>query len=197
VKRNILIIQGHPDPAAVHYGHALEQRYTEGAEHAGHTVRQIRIAGLDFPLLRTKQDFEHGIPPGSIEAAQNSIQWAEHIVILYPLWLGDMPALLKGFLEQVFRPDFGFATTEKKGGMPWKKKLAGKTARIVVTMGMPAFFYRWYFRAHGVKSLERNILGFCGIKTVGQSLIGMVEANNGSAREKWLGRMTIFGAKAR
>jgi putative NADPH-quinone reductase len=196
MNKNILIIQGHPDPAAVHYGHALEQRYTEAAEHAGHAVRQIKVASLDFPLLRTKQDFEQGNPPASIEAAQSSIKWAEHIVIFYPLWLGDMPALLKGFLEQVFRPDFGFATTEKKQGMP-KKKLAGKTAHIVVTMGMPAFFYRWYFRAHSLKSLKRNILSFCGIKTVGESLIGMVEAKNGSTREEWLGKMLIFGAQAK
>jgi putative NADPH-quinone reductase len=80
---------------------------------------------------------------------------------LYPLWLGSMPALLKAFLEQVFRP--GFATAGGACRGTWKSLLAGKSARIVVTIGMPAFIYRWYFRAHRLKSLERNILGFCGI----------------------------------
>ncbi len=193
---NILIIQGHPDPEAVHFGHALARKYMEAAQRAGHELRQISVASLEFPLLRTKQDFEQGKPPSSIEAAQHSIEWAGHIVIFYPLWLGCMPALLKGFLEQVFRPGFGFATAETGKGMPWKEKLAGKTAHIIVTMGMPAFFYRWYFRAHSLKSLKRNILGFCGIKTVGESLIGLVEAKNGAAREKWLKKMAILGAKA-
>jgi hypothetical protein len=27
-------------------------------------------------------------------------------------------------------------------------------------MGMPAAVYRWFYRAHSLKSLERNILGF-------------------------------------
>jgi putative NADPH-quinone reductase len=194
MKRNILIIQGHPDPEAVHFGHVLAQAYIEAARRAGHVVGQITVAKLDFQLLRTKQDFEQGRPHAAIESVQNSIQWAQHIVIFYPLWLGCMPALLKGFLEQVLRPDF--AAAEAKKGMPWKKKLSGKTAHIVVTMGMPAFFYRWYFRAHSLKNLKRNILGFCGIKPVGESLIGLVEAKNGSARGKWLVKMAALGAKA-
>jgi putative NADPH-quinone reductase len=81
-------------------------------------------------------------------------------VIVYPLWLGTMPALLKGFLEQAFRPGFAFDTKPK--GL-WNRRLKGGSARIVVTMGMPAFFYRVYYRAHSLKSLKRNILEFCGI----------------------------------
>ena len=87
--------------------------------------------------------------------AQADIAWAEHLVLLFPLWLGDMPALVKGFLEQVARPGFAF---KAEGSNPFAHKgLAGRSARVVVTMGMPALLYRWYFRAHSVKSLERNI----------------------------------------
>lgn len=31
------------------------------------------------------------------------ILWADHIVFLYPLWLGHMPALLQAFLEHALR----------------------------------------------------------------------------------------------
>ncbi len=58
------------------------------------------------------------------------------------------------------------------GGMP-KKLLAGKSACVVITMGMPAFIYRWYFGAHGLKNLKRNILGFCGVGPIKDTLIGM------------------------
>jgi len=30
-----------------------------------------------------------------------------------------------------------------------KGLLAGRSARLVVTMGMQALIYRWYFQAHG------------------------------------------------
>lgn len=192
---NILIIQGHPDSTGAHYGHALARAYKEAAQGAGHALQEIDVGALEFPLLRSKSDFDKGVPPDPILDAQALIAWAGHIVIFYPLWLGSMPALLKGFLEQVFRP--GFAAAEGEKGMPWQKKLSGKTARIVITMGMPAFIYRWYFRAHSLKSLERNILGFCGIKTVGESLIGLVEAPNDKARRKWLARMEALGSRAK
>src|SRR5450756_3185948 len=76
-------------------------------------------------------------------------------VILFPLWLGSMPALLKGFLEQLLRPGFAFAAADGRR-LP-KKLLAGKSARIIVTMGLPALLYRRYIRAHRLKRLDRNL----------------------------------------
>ena len=106
-----------------------------------------------------------------------------------------MPAVLKAFFEQVFR--YGFAIdVADENAMP-KKMLSGKSAWIVVTMGMPALIYRWYFGAHSLKSLERNILGLCGIKPVRESLIGMVDAKNDSKRIKWLDKMCELCRKGR
>jgi putative NADPH-quinone reductase len=190
--RRITIIQGHPDPAGGHLCHALADAYAAGADEAGHAVRRVEVAGLDFPLLRTQAEFETAAPPADIRAAQEAIAWAEQLVIAYPLWLGTMPALLKGFLEQVFRPGFVFETEPKR---LWTKRLKGRSARIVVTMGMPAFFYRWYFGAHSLKSLERNVLGFCGIRPIRESLFGMVEAASDARRRRWLATMRSYGRK--
>lgn len=139
----IIIIQGHPDGQARHFGHALADEYAKGCEDGGHAVRRIEVAMLEFPLLRTKEEFEKGQPPDSIRRAQDAIRWADHLVILYPLWLGSMPALLKAFLEQVFRP--GVAFEYQASGKMAKKLFTDKSARIVVTMGMPACVYRWFF----------------------------------------------------
>jgi len=79
----------------------------------------------------------------------------------------------------------------------WKKRLTGKSARIVVTMGMPAFFYRWYFGAHGLKGLERNILGFAGIGPIRESLFGMIEGASDAKRKRWLEAMRALGKQAR
>lgn len=191
----ITIIQGHPDAQSRHFGHALADEYAKGAEDGGHEVRRIEVATLDFPLLRTKEEFEKGAVPDSIHQAQEAINWANHLVILYPLWLGTMPALLKAFFEQVFRPGFAFTPAEQ--GRMWKKLLTGKSARIIVTMGMPAFFYKWFFRAHSLKSLERNILGFSGIGPIKASLIGMVEGMNEKQRAGWLDKMRGLGEEGK
>ena len=64
----ILIIVGHPDPDPSRLCRALADAYTEGAERAGHTVRRIDIATLEFPLLRTMEEFEHARGSRSAEA---------------------------------------------------------------------------------------------------------------------------------
>lgn len=187
--RRIVVIEGHPDPRQGRFGHALADAYVQGAEAAGHEVRRIAVAKIEFPLLHSREDYETGTLPDAIRLCQESINWADHLVIFYPLWLGAMPALLKAFFEQVLRPGFAYRLGDA-GRM--QKLLIGKSARIVVTMGMPAFFYRWYFGAHGVKNLKRSILGFCGIKPITVSLIGMVEGA-ATKRDTWLARMQGYG----
>ena len=189
--RRIAIIEGHPDPDPRRLNRALADAYAEGATAAGHEVHRVRLGELDFPLIHGKEQWESGKIPPVLEQAQDSIAWAEHLVILYPLWLGSMPALLKGFLEQAMRPGFAIATTGKNPML--HKLLRGKSARVVVTMGMPAFFYRWYFRAHSLKSLERNILKFCGIAPVKETLIGTVDDLTPAKRTGWIEKLRALG----
>jgi putative NADPH-quinone reductase len=191
---NILIIDGHPDPNDDRFVHALASAYREGAERSGHSVDVIRVADLQFPLLRSQAEFEEGPPSDAVRRCQDAMNRAAHIVILYPLWLGSMPALLKALFEQILRPGFTFSSSN--AGRSPVRSLKGKTARIVVTMGMPAWVYRWYFRAHSVRSLERNILKFVGFGRVRITFIGGIGALSERARRGWLEKLRSFGAEA-
>lgn len=188
--KRILIIDGHPDPNPGRLCHGLADAYASGAGDAGHEVRRLDLHALDFPLLRSVSDFERGKPPPGIDSAQEDLRWAEHIVIVYPLWLGTMPALLKGFLEQAIRPDFAFERSDAR----WPRKLLkGRTARVVVTMGMPVMVYRWFYLAHSLRNLERNILKFIGIAPVRETLFGGVQDTDEHVRNRWIDRMTTLG----
>lgn len=189
--RRIAIIQGHPDPAGKHLCHALADAYADGAARAGHAVDRIEIAALDFPWLKTREDFEKGALPPGLESAAAAIKAADHLLIVYPLWLGTMPALVKAFLEQVFRPGIAFKYENKWGKK--RKLFSGKSARVVVTMGMPGLLYRWYFGAHGLKSLERSILAFCGIGPITDTLFGLTDNVGETKRRKWLASMYEAG----
>jgi putative NADPH-quinone reductase len=190
----IAIIQGHPDPAQGHLCHALADAYAAGAAEGGHEVRRIGVAALDFPLLQTKTGFDREPAPAALQPCQETLVWADHLVIVHPLWLGCMPARLKAFFEQVLRPGFAFSAGSK---FPKATSLAGKSARVVVTMGMPALAYRWYFGAPGLKTLKRNILGFVGIAPVRDSLFGMVDQAGDERRREWLAAMSALGRSAR
>jgi putative NADPH-quinone reductase len=189
--RRIVIIQGHPDPDRSHYGHALESAYGEAARAAGHEVRDLTVAKLQLPYISTPEQWQDESDIPEIRAAKHDIAWADHLVIIYPLWLGDMPALLKSFLEHVSCA--GFVIREVDG--KWVPGLKGKSARVIVTMGMPAVAYRWFYFAHSLKSLERNILGFAGVSPVRDSLIGSVGGEENRAhRDLWLSRVAALGA---
>ena len=178
-RKNILVIDAHPDAAPGHFVHALAMQYAATAGAAGHLVQIVRLSELKFPWLRSAEEFA-AQPPGMIGSQQQHFSWADHVVLVYPLWLGSMPALLKAYLEQVMRPGFAFVYG-KKNELPGKL-MVGKTARIVVTMGMPSLFYKLYYQSHSVKSLARNILGFVGFKPVRVSLIGNVESPKARSR---------------
>jgi len=190
---NIVLIQGHPDGGQAHFCDALLDAYAQGARNSDHLVDRIEVNRLNCAPLQSADHWRASPPPDFVPEAQSRIRKAEHLVIFYPLWLGDMPALLKAFFEQVLRPDFAFS--EPKGKLP-VKLLKGRSARIVVTMGMPAAAYRWFYRAHSVRSLKRNILNFCGIRPVRVSLVGAVEGA-AAQRDKWLDKMARLGQKAR
>jgi len=193
VTKHILLVVGHPDASAQHLCHALARAYENGAISGGHSVECIDLGRLDFPILRSKRDWDEGAAPQTLRKAQASFKSADHLVIIYPLWLGGMPALLKGFLEQVLRPDIGFSVDHAAvRGRPLK----GCSARIVVTMGMPALAYRWYFGAHSLKALRRNILGFLGVAPVRETLIGGIESLDERRVDTWLSRLHRMGRDA-
>ncbi|HMN38765.1 MAG TPA: NAD(P)H-dependent oxidoreductase [Hyphomicrobium sp.] len=187
--RRITIIQGHPDPSGQHLIKALADAYADSAASAGHVVRRIEVARIDFPLLRTQAEFESGMLPACLKQARDDMRWAEHWVFFFPLWHGAMPALLKGFLEQIFRP--GFALEYRWSGFP-KKLLAGRSARIVVTMSMPVLLFRLYFGAFGLRSFERSMLSFAGIKPIRENLFGLGNST-AKKRESWIKQMRHVG----
>lgn len=192
--RKILIIDGHPDPEPDHFCHALADRYRKGAQSAGHTVDLVRIAEIDFPVLRSARDYDTAPVPDALQPALAAMEACDHLVMIYPLWLGTLPALTKAFIEQLFHRDIAF---EPAGEGKWPKgRLVGKSARVIVTMGMPAFVYRLWYGAHSLKSLERNILKFIGFKPVRDTVFGMVEAVSGDKREIWLAKTEDLGRQA-
>lgn len=192
-RRRIALIDGHPDPDPARLGHALADAYAAGAEGAGRAVARLDVARMDLPILRSAADYREGAAPPDAAAAQAAIEAAEHVVLIFPLWLGGLPALTRAFLEQTLRPGFAADTTGR-----WPKgRLGGRSARVVVTMGMPALAYRWWFGAHSLRSLERNVLKFCGLGPVRDTLFGGVEGASDATRAGWLEAMRRLGAEGR
>ncbi|MGA0604080.1 NAD(P)H-dependent oxidoreductase [Caulobacter sp. KR2-114] len=189
----ILLINGHPDPDPRRFCAALADVYAAAAVEAGHEVRHIDVGAQDFPLIRTADAFAGPATAPSILAAQDAVLWCEHLVIVHPLWQGGAPALLKGFLEQVFR--YGFAIPAPGTGSLGRGLLSGRSARLIVTMGMPAAVYALAFGAFGTRALERGLFRLCGFAPVRRTLFGAVDQP--ASRQRMLRRVRRLGERGR
>lgn len=161
--KTILIVLGHPGGDT--FARTLAEDYRRGAEQSGASVGL-----LDLSALRFNPDLSGGLhDPAPLEPdlaqAQQAIARADHLVFVHPNWWGTYPARLKGFFDRVFLPGFAF---QYQTGSPFPAKLLkGKTARLVVTMDGPGWWYRWAMGAGGDRALTNSILSFCGVKTLG------------------------------
>lgn len=192
MSRKILLVLGHPRPDSL--CGALADQYREGAEGAGHTVRMMKLADLQFdPVLHGGYQGSQPLEP-DLEAAREAITWAEHLVFVYPIWWGAMPALMKGFIDRVFLP--GFAFKYRQGSPFWDRLLAGRSAELLVTMDAPPWYFRLVNRMPGHNQMRRTILEFCGIKPVTIHSFGSVKGSSAAQRQRWLEKARRRGAQA-
>jgi len=191
MKRNILVILGHPDKNS--FCSSLAKAYINSARENDSEVRELQLGELKFdPILWNGYNKIQELEP-DLAKAQELIQWSNHIVFVYPNWWGAMPALMKGFFDRVFLP--GFAFKYRKGSVP-DKLLSGRTAHLMVTMDTPAWYYRWIYRRPGHNEMKRTILEFCGIKVVKISEFSPIHDSNQQQREKWIAIANELGSKA-
>ena len=188
---NIAVILGHPDPQS--YCAAIARAYTDSARAAGAVVREINLSELTFdPVLWHGYREEQPLEPDLV-AAQETIRWADQLVFAYPIWWGAVPALLKGFIDRTFLP--GFAFKYRENSKLWDRLLAGRSARLLVTMDTPGWYFRWVSRQPGHQMMRRTILGFSGVKPVWISAFGPVRGSSSSARGQWLMRVRTLAER--
>lgn len=190
--KRILVILGHPAPKS--YCRALSETYVAAARAAGHEVRQIALCELNFdPILHNGYASNQELEPDLL-MARDALTWAQHIVFVYPIWWGAMPALLKGFIDRVFLP--GFAFKYRTGSPFWDRLLTGRSAHLLVTMDTPPWYFRWIFRQPGHNQMKRTILEFSGVKPVKVSSFGSIKASTPERRENWLKEVAELGRRA-
>lgn len=182
MRKRVLVILGHPSTES--FCGALTTAYVEAASGAGHDVRLLRLDALSFdPVLHEGYRHIQPLEPDLLQA-QAEIIWAEHLVLVYPIWWGGIPALMKGFFDRVLLPGFAFKYREGKA-FP-DKLLTGRTAHLLVTMDTPPWYYKWVYRMPGLHQMRKTTLAFCGIKPLKTLTFGPLLGSRPNQRAAWL-----------
>jgi NAD(P)H dehydrogenase (quinone) len=187
--KKILVINGHPDKESFCF--ALAESYKKGSMKSGANCKVIHLTDLKFnPILTYGYRKITELEPDLVQA-QKDIRAANHLVFVYPNWWSTYPALLKGFVDRVFLPNFAFKYHEK--GPLWDKLLKGKTAQLIVTMDTPSWYYWLINRRPGHNSIKIGILEFSGIKPVMIKTFAPIKSSNQTKRKQWLDEVEALG----
>lgn len=187
----ILVIAAHPPNS---FGAALAQTYADAALVRGAEVRLRPLHALRFdPILHDGYNQIQALEP-DLQQAQADIAWASHLCLVYPIWWGSVPALLKGFLDRVLLP--GFAFRYRPGANYPEALLKGRSAHLLVTMDTPPWYFRWIDGSPGLRQMQRTTLAFCGIRPTHTECMGPVRGASEPQRARWLAQAKALAAGA-
>ena len=183
----VLVIAGHPRRQSLCA--ALADAFAEGAQKAECEVRILYLSEMSFdPDVTADSPASQALEPDLAEARQ-SIEWAQHVVFVFPNWWGTMPAALKGFLDRILYPGFAF----RENGGHYYGMLGPRTAELLITMDVPPLVYRWIQGAPGRKAMARATLGLCGIRTVAITTFSPPSHTDDATREGWVRQARDLG----
>ena len=191
MNKRIAIVVGHPDKDS--YNFALAKAYKTGVEKSGAEVREILIRDLNFnPNLEFGYRKRTELEPDLIKS-QETLKWADHIVWVYPVWWGSVPAIMKGFLDRVLLP--GFAFKKREGSVWWDKYFTGKTSRLICTLDQPSWYYTLFNGSPSHKAMKRLTMNFIGVKSVKITSIGPLRLSKDDYRKNWLKKVESLGER--
>lgn len=191
--KRILLIQANPRSGS--FCAALGAAYAQAARAAGHEVEQVQLAALQFaPDLPEAYETLPPLEP-DLQRLQQQIRAADHLVWVYPVWWGSVPARLKGLLDRVLVPGFAFRYT---AAQTWPERLLkGRSARLLVSLDTPGWYFRWLQGAPAHRMMKDAVLEFCGVAPVRISEFAPVIKSTPAQRERWLARAAELGRLGR
>lgn len=179
--KNIFVIDCHPK--AQSFSQGLFEQYVKGAQDAGHQVRSMRLSDMEFEIDLAQINEDDELEPCLVEF-QQKLTWCDHVMLVFPLWWGFMPAKTKGLIDRAFLPQFAYAYQPDKA-LP-QKLLTGRSADILVTSDTPNWYFKWLYKAGAFKIMRMQIFEFVGIKPVKLHMISKIRHSSEKMRLGWL-----------
>ena len=181
----IYLLLGHPDSDS--FNGALAEAYEAKARAAGHDVRRQNLGDMQFdPILWYGYHTVQELEPDLLEAQRN-IMWCDHWVIIYPIWWGSIPALLKGFFDRALSA--GFAYRYHETDPMWDGLLTGRTAQVITTSDAPRIWTFLAYRNSDLGTVKYATLRFCGVKPVKVTRLDRMKDATLEERQLYLDRV--------
>jgi putative NADPH-quinone reductase len=182
----ILVVLGHPQPGS--FNHALADTVVSALGERGHEVvfHDLYAEGFD-PLLPAAEVPSDGPVDPEIARHCAELAAAEGIVVVHPNWWGQPPAILKGWIDRVVRPEvaYRFLDGDSGEGIP-EGLLRAKAAVILNTANTSAERELAVFGDPLEALWSRCVFGLCGVDEVQRRTYAVIVTSTDQERAAWL-----------
>jgi len=183
---NISIILAHQNSGS--FNHAIANMAAVTLRRNGHKVTLHDLCQEQFPPLLSAAELRKDAKLDPVVARHSKeIAKADGIIIVHPNWWGMPPAILKGWIDRVPRPEvaYRFIAGDKGEGVP-VGLLKAKAAIIFNTANTPDERERKVF-GDPLETLWKNcIFGLCGVRKVHRRTFAVVVTSTAKKRAAWL-----------
>ena len=183
---NLLVVLAHPDPAS--FNHAIAHAARTTLLENGHTVVFHDLHAEKFDPIITRSELpKHAPLDPVIRKHCDELAGADGLVIIHPNWWGQPPAILKGWIDRVFRPGvaYEFLDGDNGEGIP-RGLLKLQTALVFNTSNTPAEREQTTFGDPLERLWKDCIFGLCGNAQFYRRMFGVIATSSAGQRAEWL-----------
>jgi putative NADPH-quinone reductase len=179
----VLVVLAHPNEKS--FNHAIANTAAAKLRENGHEVVFHDLYAEQFdPMLPTGEIPEGAPVSAEVEAHCKDLVQAEAIIIVHPNWWGQLPAILKGWVDRVFRP--GVAYQPVPGEALAYGLLKTRVALVFTTSDTPNDRERELL-GDPLQTIWKNcIFRFCGVMNAHRTNYSVIAFSTPAQREAWL-----------
>ncbi len=152
----VLYVYAHPEPKS--FNGALKDTALAALQEKGHEVKLSDLYAMKFDPVLKASDFPErknleffnafleaikasktGAFAPDIKEEMEKVKWADLVIFQFPIYFTSMPAIMKGWIDRVLSPGFGFNPVTNSAYDTGLFK--GKSAILVTTTGAPREMY--------------------------------------------------------
>jgi NAD(P)H dehydrogenase (quinone) len=183
---NVLVILAHPNKTS--FNHAIAKTAVARLQENGHEVTFHDLYEEQFdPILPDEEIPKDGVITSDVEKHCQELSSADGIVIVHPNWWGQPPAILKGWVDRIFRPGVAYEFEEEDSGegVPIGL-LKAKAALVFNTSNTPIERELAVFGDPLEVLWKTCIFDLCGVKTFVRKMFTVIVTSTLEQRKKWL-----------
>lgn len=182
----VSVVLAHPDPKS--FNHAIAEAVLSELTADQHEVFFHDLYAEGFNSLLRADEIPSDAPiPMELESHCREISTVDGIIMIHPNWWGQPPAILKGWVDRVFRP--GVAYRFEEGDMGEGVPVGLLKAEFALVFNTSNTSVERELRVFGdpLQAIWKQcIFDLCGAKTFHREVFSVIVTSTVRQREQWL-----------